>query len=99
MPVAARARTTSTAMVRARRLRRPSRRRRLVTGEPVADRAHGLDGYGPLRGGELAPQVAHVDLDGVRAHVEVLGPHGVEDLLAGEHLAGMAQKVGQEVEL
>ena len=53
--------------------------------EPVAHAAHGGDRVGA----ELLAQVADVDVDDVRAGVEVVAPHVVEQLLAGEHLAGV----------
>ena len=53
--------------------------------EPVAHAAHGGDGAGS----ELLAQVADVDVDDVRAGVEVEAPDLVEELFAGEHLAGV----------
>ena len=67
--------------------------------EAIADRAQRVDRRRAARQRELAPQVAHVDLDDVRAGIEVVAPDGAEDLLAAEHLAGVAQEVGEQVEL
>ena len=56
--------------------------------EPVAHAAHGLDRVGA----ELLAQVADVDVDDVGAGVEVVPPHVDEQLLARQHLAGVAQE-------
>ena len=49
--------------------------------QPVADRAHGLDRRRGAGRVELAPEVADVDLDDVRARVVVVAPDRAEDLL------------------
>ena len=67
--------------------------------QPVARRAHGLDRRRPVGERELAAQVADVDLDDVRARVVVVAPDAVEDLLARQHLAGVAHEVREQVEL
>ena len=48
---------------------------------------------------ELAAQVADVDVDDVRARVEVVAPDVREQLLAAQHLAGVAQERLQQREL
>ena len=112
MPSAATRITAIASASRARRLRNqgtrepmPSRlsvARAIASGagrEAVADRAQRVDRRRAAGQLELAPQVADVDLDDVRARVEVVAPHGAEDLLARERLVGMAQEVGEQVEL
>src|ERR1035441_541331 len=81
--------------------RRPPGTRRLVTwhAQAVADVTHGLDRIPLVRVAELAAQVADVDLEHLGAGVEVKAPNGVEDLLAGENLIGMAHQVGEHLEL
>src|ERR1044072_6897817 len=76
----------------ARAIRSGSRR------EPVADGAQRIDRRRAPGQLELAPQVAHVDLDDVCARVEVVAPHGAEDLLAAERLVGGAQGGGEQGE-
>ena len=53
----------------------------------------------PRRRPELAAQVADVDLQHLGPGVEVKAPDGVEDLLAREHLVGVASEVGEQLEL
>ena len=59
-----------------------------LRGEAVPHPTHGLDDAVA----ELAAQVADVDVDDVGAGVEVVAPHVGEQLLAGQHLAGVAQE-------
>src|SRR5512135_3785709 len=80
--------------------RRPPGKRRLATwhAQPVADVAHRLDRAVAVAGCELAAQVADVDLEHLGARLEVEVPHRVEDLLAREHLIGMAGQVREQLE-
>ena len=64
----------------------------------VADAAHRLDER-RAQAVDLAPQVAHVGLDDVGVAAEVVVPHVVEDLVLGEHAAGVEHEVAQELEL
>src|SRR6185312_3402697 len=47
----------------------------------------------------LAPQVADVDLERVRRRAEVVAPHAVEDLAAGEDLARVVHEQLEQQEL
>ena len=82
-------------------MRRPPGSARLDTRcpQPVADVAHRLDRIRRVRVTQLAPQVADVDLEHLRAGIEVEPPDRVEDLLAGENLVGVAHQVGEQLEL
>src|SRR5271166_6156329 len=67
--------------------------------EPVADRPY-CDDRGRLRvGAELAPEVADIDVDDVGRGIVFIAPHGAEDLLAGHHLAVVAQQENEQLEL
>src|SRR5512144_443160 len=84
--------------------RSPPGESRLATGDaqPIADVAHRLDHFAPVvavADRELAAQVADVDLEHLGARIEVEAPYGVEELLPGEHLIGMADQVCEQLEL
>src|SRR6478735_8742706 len=67
--------------------------------QAVADVADRLDRSLAVVLAEFATQVADVDLQHLRAGVEVEPPHRVEDLLAREHLIRVTSKVRQQLEL
>src|SRR6185437_13874212 len=68
--------------------------------EPVPDAGYREDVVGPRRlAFDLAPQVADVDVDHPGLDGVFVTPDRVEDLLAAEHLAGVAGEEGQQVEL
>ena len=48
---------------------------------------------------ELAPEVAHEHVDDVRLHLDRVPPHEAEELVAGEHLPGMARGGVEQPEL
>jgi hypothetical protein len=48
---------------------------------------------------EFLPQAPHTDFDDVRARVEVVPPHLVEEAFAADHLAGMQREVVEEPKL
>src|SRR5438309_3078518 len=48
---------------------------------------------------ELPSKTAHVQLHEISAHVRVVAPHALEDLLLGEDAAGVRHEVTQELEL
>src|SRR3954447_25454834 len=79
------------------------RRRRGISGplvpEHVADAAHGVQQprLAALLG--LAPQIAHVDAERVRARAEVVAPDALGDLRAREDLARVLHEHGQQLEL
>src|SRR5919109_4523509 len=60
--------------------------------EDVTDAAHGVHQrwFGAV---DLAPQVADVGLEDAGVPAEVVVPHVVEDLAAGEHAAGIDEQV------
>src|SRR4051794_8304038 len=62
----------------------------------VADAPHGDD---RRRVAELAPELAHVDVDGARVARERVAPDALEELVAGEHEAAMVEQLPEEVEL
>ena len=75
---------------------RASRRRRLTDlAQHVADAAHRLDQARLAAGLGLAPQVADVDLERVGRGAEVVAPDPLEDQLAGQHLARVAQEAAR----
>src|SRR4051812_36074599 len=80
--------------------RTPPGRNRLATGraEAVADVAHRLDRAASVVA-ELAAQVSDVDVEHLGARVELEAPHRVEELLARQHLVGMPQQMGEQLEL
>src|SRR5438105_3144779 len=47
----------------------------------------------------LAPQVTHVHTEGIGGGTEVIAPHVLEDLRAGQDLAGVAEEELEEEEL
>src|SRR3954452_23700864 len=67
--------------------------------QAIADVADRLDRGPAVVLAELAAQVADVDLQHLRARVEVEPPHRVEDLFAREHLIRVTHQVGEQLEL
>src|SRR5258708_40122536 len=68
--------------------------------EQVANARHGLDDVARAAvGAELATEPAHVQLHEVTADVGVVTPDPLEDLLLGEHAAGVRHEVTEELEL
>src|SRR5919201_6987218 len=67
--------------------------------EAVAHRAHGGDRRDAVRRRELASQVTDVDVDDIGLAPVLVAPHRLQELLAAEHLALVAQHVDQKVEL
>src|SRR5262245_62881693 len=65
--------------------------------ETVPDAADGLDPRA-LRP-ELGPEVVDVGVDGVRGHGHAERPGLVEELVAGQRLAGMAEEALEQREL
>ena len=66
----------------------------------VAEAAHRLDRLGrDARRGELAAQVADVELDLVARGAALAAPRELEQLVVGEQLAGVVDERGQEPEL
>ena len=57
--------------------------------EPVAGTPDGVDQGFQARHVELAPQVADVDIDHIRAGVEAVILNPAQDLSPGEHLGGV----------
>src|SRR3954451_2934857 len=101
-----RARCSRRAPSRARRRPPPTRRTTARAGggssllpEDVADAADRVQEPRLALGFELAAQVADVDLERVRARAEVIAPDALEDLPAGEHLAGVAEEELEHEEL
>src|SRR5439155_13199589 len=66
-----------------------------VLAQPVAGAAHGLDRAVP----DLAPQPPHVDVDDVRARLVGDVPGVLDQLEAGENLAGPSHQRLEEREL
>src|SRR5215210_6659675 len=81
--------------------RRPPGSSRLAIGrvQAVADVANRLDWPLAIVLAELAAQVADVDLQHLRARVEVEPPDRVEDLLPREHLVRVARQIREQLEL
>ena len=75
------------------RAQRPASRPRRA--QRVADAAHGLDQRRAVRV-ELLAQVADVGLEHARVAAEVVVPHVVEDLRAGQHAARVEHQVAQQ---
>src|SRR3954469_6703545 len=75
------------------------RRRGMSISHDVAHAAHGVQQPRLAALLRLAPQVAHVDAERVRARAEVVAPDALEDLRAGEHLARVLEEHGQQLEL
>src|SRR5919197_5575276 len=65
----------------------------------VTDAADRLDQAGPSVHLELLPKVGDVHLQRVGRGIVGVAPHLFEDLLAGEHLAGMGEEEGQQLVL
>ena len=65
----------------------------------VAHAAHGLDQARLAAGLGLLAQVADIDLQHVVLTAEIVAPHFLQDLLAAQHLAGVAQQVVQQIVL
>ena len=83
--------------------RRPDRgdhdRVRRSDGEAVADTAHRANDLAIGDAGELLAQVRDVDVDDVVVAEPVLTPHGVEQLTASQHLAGIGGELVEQIEL
>ena len=74
--------------------------RLLGRAEAEADAAHGLEVVRVLgRLAELAAQPADVDVERLGGAEPVLVPHAVHQLLAGDDAAGVADELGEQVEL
>src|SRR5437763_4533154 len=67
------------------------RRRDLVADPP--------DGDDRRRLAELAPELAHVDVDGARVARECVAPDALEELVAREDEAAVVEQLPEEVEL
>src|SRR5580692_1401115 len=65
----------------------------------VAHTADGLEAARLAARLELAPEVADIDGQGVRARIEVEAPDPVEQDVPGQHLPGVAQEQLEQVEL
>src|SRR5438270_6407777 len=57
------------------------------------------DGHDRGRLTELAPELAHVDVDGARVAGEGVAPDALEQLVARQHEAAMVEELPEEVEL
>src|ERR671916_2656340 len=66
--------------------------------ELVSDVAHGADELFLLRA-ELGAQPPHMNVDRAGAAEEVVAPHLLQQLGAGEHPAGMLREVLEQLEL
>src|SRR5437588_12681275 len=83
----------------------PTLRRRAVAGGPsvlaqdVAHAAHRVQQARLAARFGLAAQVSHVYPERVRGGTEVVPPYRLEDLRAGQHLAGMFEEQLQQQEL
>nr|WP_233575083.1 hypothetical protein [Stagnimonas aquatica] len=64
--------------------------------QPVAVAVHGLDGFGGVSAQHLA-QAAH-RFRQYRVAEDAAGPDGVEHLVLGDHLAGVAQQIAQHLQ-
>src|ERR1700754_1778286 len=67
--------------------------------EAISGAAHGLQLRDPERPVDLVAQVADVDVDDVRAVLVVVVPGVLEQLVARQHLAGVAHERLQQLEL
>src|SRR4051794_38379063 len=96
-----RATAVTSAIASASWARSPPGRSRLAMGrvQAVADVADRLDRTLAVVIAELAAQVTDVDLEHLRARVEVEPPHRVEDLLTREHLIWVTHQICEELEL
>ena len=70
--------------------------RRAVRRDLVADAPHGDDRRCIA---ELAPDLAHVDVDGARVPGERVAPHALEELVAREDDPAVVEQLPEEVEL
>src|SRR5436190_19552146 len=98
--------TTIAAIVSARRPRSPEARARLsarsnnrLRPQPVADRANRLNRRRAAGERQLAPQVADVDAEDVRARIVLVAPHRRQDPRPRDGLAGVAGEEGEQLEL
>src|SRR5207245_4090069 len=74
-----------------------SGRRRNV---PIAEAAHGFDRLEAVRYlAELPPEVRDVQLHLVPRDTCRVAPHMLDELVGGEHVAGMLDQRGEEAEL
>ena len=89
----------STTSTTARWPRRAAARIFTALAQRVTDTAHRLDEARPTPLLELVAQVGDVGVDDVRATQIVSAPHAAENLVAVEHLARVAQKKRQQIEL
>src|SRR5512132_2840485 len=78
----------ATAVIRKRTVARS----RAISDDPVTGSPHRLDRPAPVGFVELAAQAADVDLDDVGVAREVAVPHGGQDAVLGQHLAGPAHQ-------
>src|SRR5215471_3588492 len=98
--LAATTRITSAAIARVSLARSPRGKWNLLTiDKSIPDRAQSLDRRRSAVRRKLTAQVADVDLDHVSSRVEVITPHGAQDLLLGKHLARVTHEVGEQLEL
>src|SRR5438477_6116375 len=67
--------------------------------QDVPNSAHGLQQAGAAALLELLPQIPDIDVDHVTTRAEIETPHRVQQLLAAEHLTGVAHEVLKQVEL
>src|SRR6266508_940262 len=65
----------------------------------VAEAPHRLDRVLVRGVGELAPQVAHVELDLLAGAVDGVPPGHLQELVVAEHLVGVTREGGEEAEL
>src|ERR1700759_850777 len=79
-------------------LRISRKRRRSYSIEPVALALHRDDGGGLVGPGQLLAQPRDVDVDEVRAGIEIIAPHLFEDDAAAYHVTGMAGEEFQQAE-
>src|SRR5437763_1433791 len=70
-----------------------------VLAQDVTHAAHRVEQAGPAAGLGLSPEVSHVHPEGVGGGAEVVAPHRLEDLRAGQHLPGMLEEQLQQQEL
>src|ERR1700745_2189957 len=91
---------TSTAIARVSLARSPRGKWNLLTiDKSIPDRAQRLDRRRSAVRRKLTAEGADVDLDHVSSRVEVVTPHGAQDLLLGKNLTRVAHEVGEQLEL
>src|SRR4051794_30389118 len=90
---------TAVAVSTTSRWRKLRRRMRSVVPHHVADAAYGADQARLAARLGLAPQVADVHVEGLRARPEVVAPHALEDLRPRQHLARIAHEQLEQQEL